>query len=108
MNEQNINKLFKVHKIDVPDDGFSERIMRRLPERKSILPQLVMSVCIIIGIAATFLICGVTPLIEQVNSLISSIGNLQIPSSSAVITYIGLLSLAGIIGYSLVKAETDW
>ena len=106
MNDTDYKKIFAVHKVDVPDEGFSKRVMDQLPERSSILPQIVMVAFIVIGLALTFLTQGVAPLLEQINSLISSIGNLQAPSPIAVITYLTVLGLTGIIGYSVAHADT--
>ena len=107
MNEQDLKKIFVTHKVEVPDEGFSERVVRQLPERKSLLPQIIMAVFIMIGIALMFAVLGVAPLLEQVNSLITSISLLQAPSLSSVITYIGLLSLTGIIGYAVVWVDAE-
>jgi len=63
MNDTDLRKIVIAHKFDIPDEGFSERIVRQLPERKSMLPQLVMAVFIMIGLALTFTILGVTPLL---------------------------------------------
>ena len=98
-------KIFVAHRLDVPDEGFSERVIKQLPERKSVLPQMVMAVFILIGLVITFAIQGVTPLIEQINSLIVSISHLQAPSPIAVITYLSVLGLTGIIGYSIAQAD---
>jgi len=98
-------KIFVAHRVDVPDEGFSERVVRQLPKRSSMLPQIVMAVFIMLGLALTFAFQGVTPLIEQINSLITSISRLQAPSPIAVITYLGVLGLTGIIGYSVAQAS---
>ena len=106
MDEQDLKKTFAAHKIDVPDEGFTERVIRQLPERKSILPQIVMTVFIMIGLALMFAITGITPLLEQINRLTTSISRLQVPPPSAIITYISLISLTGIIGYAITLADT--
>ena len=105
MNEQDFKKIFVTHRVDVSDEDFSERIIRQLPERKSMLPLIVMIFFNMVGLALTFAIQGVTPILEQINSLITSINHLQVPSLSSVITYIGVLSLSGIIGYSVYQAD---
>ena len=102
---QDLKKIFETHRVDVPDEGFSERIIRQLPERKSMLPQMVIVLFSMTGLALTFGIQGVTPLIEQINSLIYSISNLQVPSPSSVIAYIGTLGLVGFIGYAVAQAD---
>jgi len=101
MNEQELRKIFTAHKVNVPDKGFSERVIKQLPERNSILPQVVMTVFIMIGFTIMFAIQGVAPLLDQINSLITSISHLQAPSPSSVITYLGLLTMAGVIGYAV-------
>ena len=103
---QDLRKAFETHRVDVPDEGFSERVIRQLPERKSMLPQIVMVVFTMAGLALTFAIQGVMPLIEQINSLIYSISNLQAPSPGSVIAYIGTLGLVGFIGYAVAQADT--
>ena len=106
MNDQDLKKIFAAHKADVPDEGFSERVMRQLPQRRSIIPQMVMVVFVVIGLALTFFILGVTPMLEQINSLITSISNLQAPSPIAVFTYLSILGWTGIIGYAVVQTES--
>ena len=105
MNEQDLKKIFVTHKVEIPDEGFSERVVRQLPERKSLLPPILMAVFIMIGLVPAFALVCVAPLLEQINSLITSIGHLQAPSLVSVVTYIGLLSLTGIIGYAVVQAD---
>ena len=105
MNEQDLKKIFEIQRVDVPDEGFSERVIRQLPERKSMLPQMVMVFFITVGLALTFTIQGVTSHLEQINSLISSISNLQAPSPMSVVTYIGALGLMGIIGFAVTQAD---
>jgi hypothetical protein len=105
MNDQDFKKIFSAHRVDIPDEGFSERIIRQLPERKSILPQIVVVVFTIAGLTITFAIQGVTPLIEQFNSLITSVSRMQIPSPVSIITYISALALTGIIGFSVAHAD---
>jgi len=105
MNDQNLRKIFITHRVDVSDDGFSEHVIGQLPERKSILPQVVMVVFIMIGLALTIVIQGITPILEQITSLIISVSLLQMPSPIAVIAYLGMLGLIGIIGYSVAQVD---
>ena len=105
MNDKEFRKIFVAHRVDIPDDGFSERVIRQLPERKSVLPQIVMVVFTVIGLALTFAIQGVAPILEQINSLITSVSHLQVPSPGAIITYISALALTGIIGFSVAQAD---
>ena len=106
MNDKDFKQLFVAHRVDIPDEGFTGRVIRRLPERKSVLPQAVMIVAVAAGLTVTFAIQGVTPILEQINSLIASVTHLQIPPASAIITYIGALGLMAMIGFSVAQADT--
>ena len=105
MNDKDFKKIFIEHKADITDDGFSKHVARMLPKRKSILPQTVMIIFILIGLAITFAIHGVTLLFNQINDLFMSVSQMQMPSLSSVVTYIGALVLLGIIGYSVAQAD---
>jgi len=105
MNEQDLRKIFVTQRVDIPDEGFTERVIRQLPERKSMLPQMVMVVFTMAGLWLTFAIQGVAPILEQINSLITSVSHLQIPSPGAIITYLGALGLTAIIGFSAAQAD---
>ena len=104
MNDQDFSEIFTVHKVEFPDEGFSERVIRRLPERKSMLPQMIMTVSVMTGLVLTFAIQGIT-MLKQINSLVISISKLQIPSASSIIVYIGALVMIGVIGYSVAQAD---
>lgn len=45
-----VRKFFEANRKDVPDDGFSQRVMRRLPDRMRLYSRLWTAVCTIIGI----------------------------------------------------------
>jgi len=105
MNEQDFSKLFKANKIEFSDDGFSERVNRRLHRRKSILPQIVMIAFVVLGLTLVFALQVFAPVPEQIESLIVSISQFQIPSASAVITYFIILGLIGLIGYAVAQAD---
>ena len=107
MNDKDFKKIFIERKADIPDDGFSEHVAEMLPKRKSILPQTVMIIFILIGLAITLAIHGLTPLLNQINDLLMSVSQMQIPSLSSVVTYIGALVLLGIIGYSVAQADAE-
>ena len=93
------------HKFEFPNEGFSERVIRCLPERKSMLPQMIMAVFVIIGLILIFAIQGFTPILEQTSSLVIAISQLQIPTASSIMVYFGTLSMIGIIAYSVTHAD---
>ena len=101
MNDQNFKKIFTTHKVDIPDEDFSEQIIKQLPERKSILPQVVMITFIAIGLVLTFAIQGFVPVLEQVNHFVVSISLRQIPPASSIITCFSAMALIGFIAHSV-------
>ena len=108
MNEQDFKKLFIAHKADIPDNSFSKRVTEQLPERKNnILSQMVMVIFIMVGFALVFILHGFTPLIDQINNLIISIGHMQIPTPASIAAYLGVLALLGLIGYSVTQADHE-
>jgi len=107
MNEQELKKIFAAHKTDISDDGFSERVVRRLPERANILPQIIMTFFITVGLVITFAVQGIAPLLTQINSLITSISNLQLPSPISVFAYITVLILIGTVGFAAVQVAEE-
>jgi len=105
MDDKHFKTIVTAHKMDIADEGFSERVIRQLPERRNMLPRIVMMTFILIGIAFIFAVQGITPLLEQIGSLIASISRLQAPSTGAIVTYIGVLSIIGAIGYGVAQAD---
>jgi hypothetical protein len=105
MNENYFKKIFVTHKVDVPDDGFSGRVIRKLPERNSVLPQIVMVTFVVIGLALMFATSGLAHFLEQINSLLISVSQLKMPMPSAIIAYISALALTSLIGFSVAQAD---
>jgi hypothetical protein len=105
MNDNELKKFFEAQKIVIKDDEFSELIINQLPVRKSILPQIVMITFILIGISLIFIIQDFAPVLEQIDSLVNSIINTQIPSLTSIFTYISALALVGFIGFSVSQVD---
>jgi len=64
-----------------------------------------MAVFVTLGIILTLILQSFVPAWEQINSLVNSLNQMQIPTASAIITYLGILGLVGFIGYSVVQAN---
>jgi hypothetical protein len=105
INDTELKKIFEAHKVVIQDDGFSERIINQLSVRKSILPQIVMITFILIGMALIFVIQDFTPVLEQIENLVSSIIHTQIPSLTSIFTYISALAMIGFIGFSASQVD---
>ena len=107
MNDQDFKKIFAAHKADISDNGFSKRLINQLPERKNILPQIVMVAFVMIGLVLAFILQGFTPILDQINNLINSISRMQMPSLVSITAYLGVLALLGIIAYSITQTDAE-
>ncbi len=45
-----VRKFFEENKTELPDDGFSRRVMRRLPDRARRLNRIWTAVCLLLGV----------------------------------------------------------
>ena len=105
MEDKDFKKIFLANKIDIPDKSFSERVVKGLPERKSILPQIVVMIFTMVGLVLTFAIQGITPIFEQIKDLLNSISRMQAPSPISVIIFLVTMTVVGSICYSIMQAD---
>jgi hypothetical protein len=104
-NEQELKKIFEMHRVDIPDGEFSVKVKKRLPQRTSILPQVVMVLCISVGFILTLAIQGIDPVATNISDFVSAISRLQIPPTVSIITYLSGLVLLSVIGYVVATAD---
>lgn len=45
-----VRKFFEENKIEIPDAGFSRRVMRRLPDRTRRLNRIWTAICVAVGV----------------------------------------------------------
>ena len=105
INEQKLKSFFKENKSEIPDNGFSKRVLHHLPTRKSVFPQVVMLICVVAGLSLTVAVAGFSTIQTQLLSLIDAVAHLQIPSATSIMTYIGVLATLSFIGFAV--AETN-
>lgn len=107
MNEQKIKELFAAHKTEVPDDGFTRQTIGRLPDRRGLVWQWLMGICMVAGIVFTYLALSSPPVVEQIELLVRAITMHQMPPLTSVVVYVGVLAFLGTLGYSVVQAASD-
>jgi len=103
INEDELKSFFTKNRSEIPDNGFSKRVQQYLPPRKSVLPQIVMLICIATGLSLTLSITGVSAILVQLLSLVDSVALMQIPSLSSVMTYLGILATLSFIGFAAIE-----
>lgn len=105
LNDKELNRYIKSGKTDVADNGFSERVTRRLPGRSSVLPRIIIIACLSAGLAAMIFTHGITPFFEQFRDFAIAIGNMQMPPVSSIVVYFTSLVIVGSIGFAVYKTE---
>lgn len=68
-----VKKFFSENCIDVPDDGFSRRVMRRLPDRTRRISRLWTAVCVVIGLLIFFRNKGFSVLVSCFDGIFSDV-----------------------------------
>lgn len=100
--------LFKSIKDEIPDKGFSQEVMNKLPKRLNILPYLIIVVCAILGLSLTLNIVGVELFVEQIYSFALSLSRLEMPSISSITTYIVGLILLSTVSFAIYRTDTEF
>ena len=101
-DDKQLYDLFKANKAEFANNGFSKRVMRRLPKRNSLLPQIIITLCLISGMVLTFWLQGDSSLYKGIQEMIVSLSYAQVPSFTAINDYIIVLLLIGSISFGLL------
>ena len=74
-----VEKLFKdIRQMEIPDDGFTERVMRQIPDVKTqALSRLWTMCCIAIGVVLFVLVRGWEPVCYRLVMLVNNMSLLQ-------------------------------
>lgn len=74
-----VEKLFKdIRQMEMPDDGFTERVMRQIPDVKAqTLSRLWTTCCIVIGVVLFVLVRGWEPVCYRLVMLVNNMSLLQ-------------------------------
>lgn len=105
-NEKELQHLFKSNKKDIPDHDFSKHVMRRLLERKNLLPFVILMSCFISGVILTIFMVDPSVILQQFNDFAVSFNQLQIPSQSSISTLFISILLAGVIAFAWKEFDT--
>ena len=100
-SDNELKHYFRHHKKEIENNGFSESVLRKLPEKKS--PYYIIYLCLLAGILLFILPNGYDQVLITLNDFILSIGYLQLPSIQSIFI-IGTLLL---IVLSILLIDTD-
>ncbi len=93
--------LFAAHKAEVPDNGFSQRVMQTLPDRSysSPLRYIVVALCALATLAWVFLTDDGF-IVGAIADLVVAACTLSAPSPASLFAYVGLVLLLGTVGFA--------
>lgn len=114
-DEKLLQGFFADCRVEMPDDGFSEKVMASLPVRKyARLEQIWLTLCLLMGVAAFFLENGwgrilvwlssikVEPTLDFIHQLPSMADILPHVSVNFPTVLAGIVTLAAVWGYNVV------
>lgn len=105
--EEELREVFGKGRKEFADEGFTRRVMRQLPQRRSLLPQVIVAVCAVVGIGLTILILGFEPLAGAAQAMAAPLAGMQMPS---LVLWLGCLAVAAastLVGLAICRADTD-
>lgn len=100
-----VRKFFEENKVELADDGFSQRVMRRLPDRTRRLSRIWTAVCTLAGILMCVVFNWIDVLVGIFNDFISW---LPLHGGQYIVywaVWLLLLSIIFVGGYKAVADE---
>lgn len=97
-DDQLINKFMQANKREIADNGFSRRVMRRLPMRAKVLSDILTAIGIVVSCILFYVFDGasliydaVAPVFQQSSArLIENLNFRTLIPIAAVMTYLGV------------------
>lgn len=103
-NDKEFKQLFKSKQQEISDEGFSENVINRLPEKVRIWPQMVVVCFAIVGIMLMIAIQG-EDFFKELNTASMSIEQMNEGLYSYfLLCFVGML-LSGSVGYAIYKSD---
>lgn len=100
-----VRKFFEENKIEIPDAGFSRRVMRCLPDRTRRLNRIWTAICVAVGVVMCVKFDWLSSLSAQVKSLADTVMSNHVISENPILLLFGLLFVIFLGGYNLIMAE---
>lgn len=98
-DEQRIRQFMQAHKHEIADNGFSRRVMRRLPTQAKVLSDVLTAICVVLCATLLYVFDGVNVILDSLHSffqyqmwsLVSNNFNLStLLPALAVLVYFGI------------------
>lgn len=98
-----LGAFFAENTIEVADDGFTERVMQRLPERSSRLNRIWTWICVVAGVMFLVVTKSWLTLCALAKSMLLSIDLKQFAEINFVPYIVAMLVISMFLGYSLAE-----
>ncbi len=100
-----VRKFFEDNAVEVPDDGFTRRVMRRLPDRERRLSRIWAAVCAVAGVLMLLKFNWLGVLVSYIGSLVKGIGLPSDDIGSYALALVSVLFLIFLGGYKVLSEE---
>lgn len=105
-----ITLFFEEQMPDKHDDGFSRKVMRRLPDKTRNLSRLWTMICSVAGVALFLLIDGIDSLRiglgNVLGDFVGSVSSFHIVDFTPLAIVIGFFTLVGVMVFNIVMVES--
>lgn len=106
-DEALLEQFFAAQRIDIADNGFSQRVMRRLPSRTSRLNRLWTLLCVVLGLVFFFVVRGWQALADAVTIVLRTLPAQDVFQLTPLTIVISLVLLAYMVVFHQIEAEVD-
>lgn len=100
-----VRKFFEENRTDIPDSGFTRRVMRRLPDRTRRLNRIWTAICVALGVVVAVKLDWLEALSSQVKNAADTVMANHVIADNPFLLFIGLLLLIFLGGYNLISSE---
>ena len=102
--EQLLGQFFVEHQLDVEDRGFTNRVMRRLPDRSVCLNRIWTAICSVAVVVLFFLTKGWVSILGTMQGFFTDM--VTSVSQAGILSILGTMALLTVFaGYGLVMSE---
>ena len=105
-DERLLERFFGEQLFEVTDDGFSHRVMKKIPDRARRLNRLWTALCLVAAVAFIIAERGLTAMVGSLQGLWADVSTHELLSRLNPLTvYLALVLLAAVGSYRLLAAE---
>jgi hypothetical protein len=104
-NDKELRRFFETGKTEIPDNGFSKKVIKRLPEKVNVLPQLIIMCFTLMGFGAVVAIQGFSLFLENIESMIMAMNSTETFPFLTLMTYFVNMLIMASVSYTLYQSN---